>query len=137
MSAWKRARWPLGRGFERFYGFLGGETNQYYPDLVYDNHPIEQPYSPEDGYHLSKDIADKAIEFIRDAKAINPDKPWYMYYCPGAGHAPHHVWKEWSDKYRGKFDMGYEAIRPGILENQKDLGLLDGQCRADPDQPPR
>jgi arylsulfatase len=134
MSAWKQ-RWPLGRGFERFYGFLGGETHQYYPDLVYDNHPIEQPYSPEDGYHLSKDIADKAIEFIRDAKAINPDKPWYMYYCPGAGHAPHHVSKEWSDKYRGRFDMGYEAIRPGILENQKVLGLLDDSVELTPINP--
>ena len=82
MSSWK-GRWPLGRGFERYYGFLGGETNQWYPDLVYDNHPVEPPTSPEEGYHLSKDLADKAIEFVRDAKAVAPDKPWFMYFCPG------------------------------------------------------
>ncbi len=126
MSAWKH-RWPVGRGFERYYGFLGGETHQYYPDLVYDNHPIEQPYGPEDGYHISKDLVDKSIQFIRDAKAVNPEKPWFMYFCPGAGHAPHHVWKEWADKYQGKFDEGYEAIRAGILANQKELGLLGEQ----------
>jgi arylsulfatase A-like enzyme len=123
MSAW-RHRWPLGRGFERYYGFLGGETHQYYPDLIYDNHPVEAPYGPEDGYHLSADLVDKAIGFIRDAKAINPKKPWYMYFCPGCAHAPHHVWSEWADKYQGKFDVGYEDIRPMILENQKRLGIL-------------
>jgi arylsulfatase A-like enzyme len=122
-SAWKH-RWPLGRGFERFYGFLGGETNQWYPDLIYDNHPIDQPYAPEDGYHLSKDLVDKAIEFIRDAKVVAPDKPFFMYFCPGCAHAPHHVFKEWADKYKGKFDMGYEAIREEILANQKKMGLL-------------
>jgi len=78
-SGWK-GRWPLGRGFERYYGFLGGETNQWYPGLIYDNHPVEPPYSPEEGYHLSKDLADKAIEFVRDAKAITPDKPFFMYF---------------------------------------------------------
>jgi arylsulfatase A-like enzyme len=134
MSAWKQ-RWPLGRGFERFYGFLGGETNQYFPDLVYDNHPIDQPYGPDEGYHLSKDLADKAIEFIRDAKSINPDKPWYMYFCPGAGHAPHHVWKEWADKYQGKFDVGYEDIRAGILDNQKRMGILPGDVALSPINP--
>ena len=81
MSAWKH-RWPLGRGFERFYGYLGAETNQWYPALTYDNHFVDQPYQPEEGYHLSKDLADKAIEFIRDAKVIAPDKPWFMYLLP-------------------------------------------------------
>jgi arylsulfatase A-like enzyme len=123
MSSWK-GRWPLGRGFERYYGFLGGETNQWYPDLVYDNHPVDPPYSPEEGYHLSKDLTDKGIEFIRDAKSIAPDKPWYMYFAPGAGHAPHHVWTEWSDRYKGRFDAGYEAIRPEILARQQAMGLL-------------
>ncbi len=122
-SAWK-GRWPLGRGFERFYGFMGGETNQWYPDLVNDNHAIDAPADPEDGYHLSADLADKAISFVRDANAVNPEKPWFMYLCPGAGHAPHHVSTEWADRYKGKFDEGYEAIRSGILARQKEMGLL-------------
>jgi arylsulfatase A-like enzyme len=133
-SAWKN-RWPLGRGFERFYGFLGGETSQWYPDLTYDNHPVEPPYLPEEGYHLSKDLVDKAIEFIRDAKTVAPDKPWFMYFCPGCGHAPHHVFKEWTDKYKGKFDMGYEAIRESILANQKKLGILPENVELSPINP--
>jgi arylsulfatase A-like enzyme len=119
-----KGRWPLGRGFERFYGFLGGESNSWYPDLVYDNHQVDPPGSPEDGYHLSRDLSDKAIEFIRDAKGIDPDKPFFMYLAPQAGHAPHHVFKEWADRYKGRFDQGYEAIRPEILQRQKELGLL-------------
>ena len=119
-----KGRWPLGRGFERFYGFLGGETNSWYPDLVYDNHQIDPPGMPEDGYHLSSDLADKAIEFIRDAKTIDPAKPFFCYLAPQAGHAPHHVFEEWADRYKGRFDQGYEAIRAGILERQKELGLL-------------
>jgi arylsulfatase len=123
MSAYK-GRWPLGRGFERFYGFLGGESSQWYPDLFYDNHPIDAPAQPEDGYHLSKDLADRAIEFILDAKVIDPDKPFFMYLAPGCGHAPHHVFKEWADRYQGRFDQGYEAIRAEILARQKELGLM-------------
>ena len=134
MSSWK-ARWPLGRGFERFYGFLGGETNQWYPDLIEDNHPVEQPAQPEDGYHLSADLADKAIRYVRDAKAVNPDKPWYMYFCPGCAHAPHHVFTEWSDKYQGRFDEGYEAIREGILARQKELGLMPEDVELSPINP--
>jgi arylsulfatase len=134
-AASMKHRWPLGRGFERFYGFLGGETNQWYPTLVYDNHPVEPPCSPEEGYHLSKDLVDKAIEFIRDAKVVAPEKPFFMYFCPGAGHAPHHVFKEWADKYKGKFDMGYEAIREGILANQKKLGLLPKDAKLSPINP--
>ena len=84
-------RWPLGRGFERYYGFMGGETNQWYPELTYDNHEVQQPKSPEEGYHLSIDLADKAIEFIQDAQVNAPDKPFFLYYATGAGHAPHHV----------------------------------------------
>ncbi len=134
LSSWK-GRWPLGRGFERFYGFLGGETNQWYPDLVYDNHPVEPPASPEEGYHLSADLADKGIEFVRDAQVVNPDKPWFMYFCPGAGHAPHHVSKEWADKYKGRFDEGYEAIRESILARQKELGLLPDDTELSPINP--
>ena len=84
-----KKQWPLGRGFERFYGFLGAETNQWYPDLMHDNHPVDQPSLPEDGYHFSTDITDKALEFVRDAKAIAPDKPYFLYYSFGAAHAPH------------------------------------------------
>jgi arylsulfatase len=135
-SAWKN-RWPLGRGFERFYGFLAAETNQWYPDLTYDNHYVEPPYLPEEGYHLSKDIVDKAIEFIRDAKTVAPDKPWFMYFCPGCSHAPHHVFKEWADKYKdkGTFDMGYEVIRESILANQKKLGILPENVELSPINP--
>jgi arylsulfatase len=133
-SAWK-ARWPLGRGFERFYGFLGGETNQWYPDLVEDNHPVEQPASPEEGYHLSRDLTDKAIRFVRDAKAVNPEKPWFMYFCPGCAHAPHQVFKEWADRYKGRFDLGYEAIRVEILARQKELGLMPDDVELSPINP--
>lgn len=134
LAATKR-HWPLSRGFERFYGFMGGETDQWYPDLVYDNHPVEPPATPEEGYHLSKDIADKTIEFIRDAKVIAPDKPWFSYVCPGAGHAPHHVFKEWADKYAGKFDMGYELYREIVLENQKRLGIVPPDTELSPVNP--
>ncbi|HZQ31527.1 MAG TPA: arylsulfatase [Mycobacterium sp.] len=130
-----KRHWPLSRGFERFYGFMGGETDQWYPDLVYDNHPVVPPATPEDGYHLSKDIADKTIEFIRDAKMIAPNKPWFSYVCPGAGHAPHHVFKEWADKYAGRFDMGYEKYREIVLENQKKLGIVPPDTELSPINP--
>jgi arylsulfatase A-like enzyme len=130
-----RRHWPLSRGFERFYGFMGGETDQWYPDLVYDNHQVSPPATPEEGYHLSKDIADKTIEFIRDAKVIAPDKPWFSYVCPGAGHAPHHVFQEWVDKYSGKFDMGYERYRDVVLENQKKLGIVPADTELSPINP--
>ena len=128
MASTKR-NWPLGRGFERFYGFLGAETNNWYPDLVHDNHPVDQPSSPtedgsEKGYHLSRDLTDKALEFIKDAKAIAPERPFFMYFCPGACHAPHHAPKEWADKYKGKFDMGYKRYRETVLERQKQMGLV-------------
>lgn len=134
LAATKR-HWPLGRGFERFYGFLGGETNQWYPDLVYDNHRVEPPATPEDGYHLSQDLADKTIEFIRDAKVIAPEKPWFSYVCPGAGHAPHHVFAEWADRYAGRFDMGYERYREVVLANQIRLGLVPGDTELSPINP--
>lgn len=130
-----RRHWPLSRGFERFYGFMGGETDQWYPDLVYDNHQVSPPATPEEGYHLSKDLADKTIEFIRDAKVIAPDKPWFSYVCPGAGHAPHHVFEEWVQKYAGKFDMGYERYREIVLENQKKLGVVPQDTELSPINP--
>jgi len=119
-----RKHWPLGLGYDRFYGFIGGETNQWYPTLIEDNHFVEQPYAPEDGYHLSKDISDKAISFIRDTKQSRPDKPWYMWYCPGANHAPHHAPKEYIDKYKGQFDDGYEAYREWVLARMIEKRVL-------------
>jgi Arylsulfatase A and related enzymes len=130
-----RRNWPSGRGFERWYGFLGAETNQWYPDLVYDNHPVDQPKSPEEGYHLTEDITDKALEFIKDAKAIAPDKPFFLYYAPGASHAPHHVSKEWADKYKGKFDMGYEVMREQTLARQKEMGIVPADTELPPINP--
>ena len=130
-----KRHWPLARGFERFYGFLGGETDQWYPELIYDNHPVEAPATPEDGYHLSADLADKAIEFIRDSKVVAPDKPWFSYFCPGAGHAPHHVFKEWADRYAGRFDMGYERYREIVLANQKKLGVVPPDTELSPMNP--
>lgn len=123
MAAFK-GRWPLGRGFERFYGYLGGESSSWYPDLIHDNHPVDPPATPDEGYHLSKDLSDKAIAFIRDAKVVDPDKPFFMYLAPQAGHAPHHVFAEWADRYKGRFDEGYEALRATILARQVELGLL-------------
>ncbi|MGZ4545953.1 MAG: sulfatase-like hydrolase/transferase [Blastococcus sp.] len=130
-----RRAWPLGRGFERFYGFLGAESNQWYPDLVHDNHTVDQPYSPEEGYHLSVDLADRAIEFIGDVKAIAPDRPVLMYFAPGAAHAPHQVPREWADRYRGRFDAGYEAAREQILARQKELGIVPQNTELPPLNP--
>jgi len=130
-----RRNWPTGRGFERWYGFLGAETNQWYPDLVYDNHPVDQPKSPEEGYHFTPDITDKALEFIKDAKAIAPDKPFFLYYAPGACHAPHHAPREWIDKFKGQFDMGYEAMREQTLARQKQMGLVPQETELPPLNP--
>jgi len=134
MASTKR-NWPVGRGFERYYGFLGGETNQWYPDLVYDNHYVEQPKGPEEGYHLTEDLTDKAIEFIRDAKVVAPEKPFFMYFCPGATHAPHHAPKVWIEKYKGKFDMGYEKYRDLVFERQKTMGVVSEKAELSPINP--
>ncbi len=153
-----KKQWPLAKGFDRFYGFIGGETSQWYPDLIADNHPVEQPYLPkkdwenddeEEGYHLSKDLADQAIQMIKDQQASNPSKPWYMWFCPGANHAPHQVPKEAIEPYRGKFDDGYEAYRErvwrkmigksGILPGNTqltDLNPLEGMTNTDSDGKP-
>ena len=130
-----RRNWPTGRGFERFYGFLGAETNQWYPELVYDNHPVDQPKSPEEGYHLTDDLTDKALEFIKDAKTIAADKPFFLYYAPGACHAPHHAPRQWIDRFRGQFDMGYEAIRAQTLARQKELGVVPADTELPPINP--
>jgi len=131
-------RWPLGRGFERFYGFLGGETNQWFPDLVYDNHSVNAPKSPDEGYHLNVDLAEQAIRFIYDSHVNAPDKPFFMYFATGAGHAPHQVGKEWIAKYKGKFDMGWDKYREIVFENQKKMGIFSKDAvlpERDPDVP--
>ncbi|WP_431792617.1 arylsulfatase [Microbacterium paraoxydans] len=130
-----RSMWPLQLGFDRFYGFLGGETNNWYPDLVEDNHFIEQPYRPEDGYHLSKDLADQALAMIRNQQASNPSKPWYMWFCPGANHAPHHAPQEYIDKYKGAFDDGYDAYREWVLARMIEKGVLPEGTQMTPFNP--
>jgi arylsulfatase A-like enzyme len=130
-----RKSWPLGLGYDRFYGFIGGETNQWYPELIEDNHFVEQPYLPEAGYHFSKDIADKAIAFIRDTKQARADKPWYLWYCPGANHAPHHAPKEYIEKYKGKFDDGYEAYREWVLARMIEKGIMPKDTTLTPINP--
>ncbi|WP_197728912.1 arylsulfatase [Rhizobium leguminosarum] len=119
-----RKTWPLGQGFERYYGFIGGETNQWYPDLVEDNHFVEPPSSPENGYHLSKDLADQAISMIQNQKATSPSKPWFMFYNPGANHAPHQAPQEYIAKYKGKFDGGYDAYRSWVLARMIEKGVM-------------
>ncbi|MBB4804108.1 arylsulfatase [Flavobacterium nitrogenifigens] len=126
-----RSTWPLQMGFDRFYGFLGGETNQWYPDLTEDNHFVEPPATPEEGYHLSKDLADHALEFIKDQQATNPSKPWYMWYCPGANHAPHQAPEEYIAKYKGKFDDGYDAYRKWVLPRMIAKGVIPAGTNFD------
>src|SRR5215472_3491355 len=134
-SGASRKQWPLQQGFDRYYGFLGGETNQWYPDLIEDNRFVDQPYSPDEGYHLSKDLADKAIGMIRDQKASNPSRPWYMWFCPGANHAPHHAPQDYIDKYKGKFDDGYEAYREWALPRMIAKGILPEGTQLTPLNP--
>ncbi|MFD4926191.1 arylsulfatase [Streptomyces goshikiensis] len=130
-----KRNWPTGRGFERFYGFLGAETSQWYPDLVHDQHPVEQPAPPEAGYHFGVDITDRAIQYIDDVKAIAPERPVFLYYAPGCAHAPHQAPPEWIERYRGRFDAGYEAMREEILARQKALGLVPENTELPPVNP--
>jgi arylsulfatase len=130
-----RKQWPLQKGFDRFYGFLGGETNQWYPDLVEDNRFTDQPYGPEQGYHLSRDLADKAIAMLRDQKASNPSRPWFMWFNPGANHAPHQAPKDYIAKYKGKFDDGYEAYRTWVLGRMVAKGIMPKGTELTPINP--
>ena len=125
--------WPSGGGgFEYFYGFIGGETNQYYPALYEGTTPIEPEKSAEQGYHLTDDLTTKAINWIRQQKALMPDKPFFTYFAPGATHAPHHVPKEWADKYKGKFDHGWDKLREETFARQKTLGVIPEDCELTP-----
>lgn len=117
--------WPsAGGGFEYFYGFIGGENNQYDPALYEGTTPIEPPATEEEGYHLTEDLADKAISWIRQQKALMPNRPFFTYFAPGATHAPHHVPKEWADKYAGQFDDGWDVQRERTFAKQKEMGVI-------------
>ncbi|KHL17838.1 arylsulfatase [Mumia flava] len=117
--------WPsAGGGFEYFYGFIGGENNQWDPALYEGTTPIDPPATPEEGYHLTEDLADHAISWIRQQKALMPDRPFFTYFAPGATHAPHHVPKQWADKYEGRFDDGWDALRERTFAKQKEMGVI-------------
>jgi arylsulfatase A-like enzyme len=116
--------WPTGSGFEYFYGFIGGEDNQWYPALYEGTTPVEPPKTPEEGYHLTEDLADHAINWVRSQKALMPDKPFFMYFAPGATHAPHHVPTEWIDRYQGQFAHGWDRQRELTFARQKELGVI-------------
>jgi arylsulfatase A-like enzyme len=122
--------WPTGSGYERFYGFVGGDTDQYSPALVDGTTPIEPPDDPD--YHLTEDLADKAQAWVRQQKALAPDKPFFLYFSTGATHAPHHVPKEWSDKYRGRFDEGWDKLREETFARQKELGVIPMSAELTP-----
>ena len=119
-----RWRWPLGRGFERFYGFLGGETDQYHPDLVYDNHEVDPPKTPDEGYHFTEDMADKAITFMNDARAAHQTKPFFLWFAPGACHAPHQAPKPFIDAYRDQFNQGWDTWREEVFARQLAAGVM-------------
>jgi arylsulfatase A-like enzyme len=132
-------RWPSpGNGFEHFYGFIGGETNQYAPAIYRDTVPVEPDRTPEEGYHFTDDMTDRAIEWVRQQKALMPDKPFFVYYAPGATHAPHHVPTEWSDRYEGRFDGGWDVLRERTFARQKELGVVpaDAELTARPAEIP-
>jgi arylsulfatase len=117
-------QWPMSRGFERYYGFLESHTSQWYPDLVSGTTRISPPATPEQGYHLSKDLVNQSIQYISDGKSLQPDKPFFLYLAFGAGHWPHHVPNAYIEKYKGKFDMGWDAMRNETLAREKDLGVV-------------
>jgi arylsulfatase len=125
--------WPSGGGgFETFYGFIGGENNQWDPALYDGTTPVEPPATAEEGYHLTEDLTDRAVNWIRQQKALMPDKPFFVYYAPGATHAPHHVAPEWIEKYRGKFAHGWDVQREQTLERQKELGVVPADAELTP-----
>ncbi len=120
-----RHSWPLARGFDRWYGFHGGETHQFVPALYHDNHAVEPPAAPEDGYHLSADLADRAIAQLADLRAVDPDRRFFLYFCTGACHSPHHAPREWIERYRGHFDHGWDAWREGAFRRQLEMGFFE------------
>src|SRR6476646_790543 len=126
-------QWPSGGGgFEYFYGFLGGETNQWYPAIYEGTTAIEPEKTPEEGYHFTDDMTNKAIKWARQQKALMPDKPFFIYFAPGACHAPHHVPKEWIDKQKGRFDQGWDKVRQETFARQKKLGVIPADAELTP-----
>jgi arylsulfatase len=119
-----RDKWPLGRGFDRYYGFMAGETDQYWPELVRDNHPVDPPRTPEEGYHLTEDLADQAIRFISDLRGVDTDRRFFLWFAPGACHAPHQAPVNYIDAYRGRFDQGWDVWREEVFVRQVASGLL-------------
>jgi arylsulfatase A-like enzyme len=128
-------QWPCQRGFDRYYGFLEGETDQFHPQLVYDNHTISPPATPEDGYHLSEDLVDRAIGFIHDTKSIRPDRPFFAYLAFGACHAPHQAPAPYLARHRGRFDDGWDVARDRWFARQRGMGLLPDRTRLAPRNP--
>lgn len=125
--------WPTpGGGFEHFYGFIGGETNQWYPALYEGTSPVEPWGTPEQGYHFMADMTDKAVAWTKQQKSLAPDKPFFVYYAPGATHAPHHVPQEWADKYKGAFDKGWDALRDETFRRQLELGVIPSTAKLTP-----
>ncbi|MGI8793938.1 MAG: arylsulfatase [Acidimicrobiales bacterium] len=127
--------WPLGRGFDRFYGFLEGETDQFHPDLVIDNHPTAPPAGPEDGYHVSEDLVDHALRMVSDAKGVRPDRPFFTYLAFGATHAPHQAPADYLAKYRGRFDEGWDVVRRRWYERQLETGVIPAGTKLAPRNP--
>jgi arylsulfatase len=123
-------RYPTGLGFDYFYGFIAGETSQYEPMLFENINPIQAPHDPK--YHLTEDMAEKAIQWLRTSKTLEPDKPFLLYFTPGAVHGPHHIFKEWADKYDGKFDEGWERLRNMTFEKQKEMGWIPEDAVLNP-----
>ena len=130
--AGSRRAWPLRRGFDRYYGFLGSQTSSWYPDLVCDNQYVDQPYPAADGYHLSRDLADTAVDFLRDGSQTAPGRPWLCYLSFGANDAPQGAPREWIGNYRGRFGMGYDRYREIVLGNMKRLGVVPGSAELAP-----
>lgn len=128
-------QWPLARGFDRFYGFLEGETDQFHPALVADNHPIEPPASPDDGYHVSEDLIDQLLSMISDSKGVRPDRPFFAYVPFGATHAPHQAPQAYLDKYRGRYDEGWDVVRQRWFERQLELGVIPAGTELAPLNP--
>lgn len=125
-------RWPTGLGFDYFYGFNAGETHQFYPTLFENTTPVEPDRTPEEGYHFMTDMTDRAIARMRYFKSVGPEKPFFLYFAPGAVHAPHHVAAEWRDGFDGAFDMGWDAYREQVFSRQKEMGIIPATTELTP-----